>query len=159
MFSDTNTKVRFFLIASIIFSFLSCEKEIYHQQIIPDIRLNISISTLNNPSLQTLLMPIYIKYANGETIGYNGHGIYVVQTTNGEYRAFDATCTYQSEYEDHTQLKEHLLPKSENPLIVKCPKCNSEFNLINGNIQKGVARIGLKEYNAIFSSGVIRIFN
>lgn len=159
MIGFSNAKVRFFLIVGVFFNLLSCERDNLKPQVVPDVRFSVSVSELNEVGLQTLLTPVYMQYANGETIGYRGHGIYIIQVSAKEYKAFDASCTFQTNNENHVDIKDHLLPDEQNAVIVKCPQCQSRFNLINGNVQSGIARIGLKEYKTVYSGTVVRVFN
>lgn len=153
------TKISIFFIAITFCTFFSCENSENRYQPIPNIRLSIELNQINMPELQSLLIPKYIANYNGKKVGYQGHGIYIVQTSNGVFKAFDASCTYISGDEQHPIIKEHLLPKEKNGLLVYCPKCKTEFNLQYGNKQKGVAKYPLKEYKIRVSGKTIRIFN
>ncbi|WP_133241455.1 Rieske (2Fe-2S) protein [Balneicella halophila] len=152
------TKINIFLIVTIAFFFLSCEKEDNQVNPIPDIRVNISINILTTPELQSALQPKYIGSANGQKVGYKGHGIYVTKINSNEFRAFDASCTLLSNDSNHSEIEEHLIQEN-NKLIVYCPKCKSKFNLLDGNVQSGPAKEGLSEYRTAYSGNNLRIYN
>lgn len=153
------TKISIFLIAAMIIILLSCEKENSQYATIPNIRINFSLSILNTPELQTLLTPKYVGYANGERVGYKGHGVYVIKINGSEFRAFDASCTFVRNNESHPEIAEHLLQEEQNSMLIYCPRCGSKFNLLDGNIQSGKATIPLKEYKVTTSGNTLRVYN
>lgn len=154
-----HTKISIFLISTIAIVFFSCEKNSNQPVVIPNVRVNFSLSILNTPKLQMLLNPKYISYANGEKVGYNGHGVYVIKVNTAEFRAFDASCTFLKNGENHLEIEEHLLQSKKNPILIYCPQCKSTFNLLNGNIQSGGAKKPLKEYKVATSGNTVRVYN
>lgn len=153
------TKISIFFIAISAIVFFSCEKNDGQITAIPNIRVNFSVNILNTPELQTPLQPKYFGDANGEKMGYKGHGVYIVKINSNEFRAFDASCTFQNNMEAHSEIEEHLVQKVQNPMLVSCPKCKSTFNLLDGNRQTGIAQQALKEYKVAVSANTLRIYN
>lgn len=153
------TKISIFLTVTILIFLFSCEKNNNQSVIVPDVRVNFSLSILNTPELQTPLIPKYVGYANGEKVGYKGHGIYITKTNGSEFRAFDASCTFTGNRESHPNIEEHLLQKEKNSMLVYCPKCKSVFNLLDGNNHSRPATLPLKEYKVAISGNTIRIYN
>lgn len=152
-------KISIFFIALSAIVFFSCEKNGGQITTIPNVRVNFSVNILNTPELQTPLQPKYVGYANGKKVGYKGHGIYLIKINSNEFRAFDASCTFQNNTQAHYEIQEHLVQKAQNPMLVSCPKCKSTFNLLDGNIQTGIARQALKEYKVAVSANTLRIYN
>lgn len=157
--SYTLTKIHIFFIAGIILFFLSCEKDTPYEQTVPEVRMNLSISTFSFVSLQTLLTPTYIQYANGQILGYNGHGVYIIQVEEGRYKLFDATCTFKGTTENHLDIDKHLELLEGKPMIVVCPVCHSTFDLFNGTPQKGPAKIPLRSYQVSYQNNLLHVFN
>lgn len=153
------TKIGIFLIVATAIVFFSCEKDNRQVSSIPNIRVNFSVNTLSIPELQTPLTPKYIQIANGQKVGYKGHGVYVVKINGNEFRAFDASCTYSGSEENHSEIREHLLQKNTNPMLVYCTKCHSVFNLFDGNVQEGKAKEALKEYKTTVSGNTVSVHN
>lgn len=152
------TKINIILLITTFLFILSCDNR-NNEHIIPKIKLDFTLSVLNIPELQVPMTPKYIKDANGRRVGYNGHGIYVMKTASNAYVAFDASCTLFNSTENHTDITEYLLQKENNHLIVYCPICKSEYNLLDGNVQKEPSKEPLKRYNTSVSGNNIRIFN
>lgn len=152
------TKINIILLITTFLFILSCDNS-NNKSVIPKIRVDFTLSILNIPELQTPMNPKYITDANGRKVGYNGHGIYVMQTATNDYVAFDASCTLLNGVENHTDIPEHLLPKETNAVIVYCPVCKSEYNLLDGNVKKGPSREPLKRYQTSVQGNNVRIFN
>ncbi len=153
------TKIAKFLLPflfSLIFS-CSSDNEVFHP--VPTIRFGVSVSIISTPNLQSLGTPAYFGSASGERLGYNGHGIYVVQSGQNTYRAFDASCTYVSSTENHVEIEKHLTFSEDNPAIVECSVCKSQFELLNGTGVKGPAQYELREYQTQTNGTTLRIFN
>lgn len=153
-------KIGIFFIATLAILFSSCEKNETPTSSIPNIHVAFSINILNTPELQTPLQAKYVTAANGEKVGYKGHGIYIIRINNREFRAFDASCTFQSANESHPDISENLIfLKGKTSVLVQCPKCKSTFNLLDGNVQSGKARESLKEYKVAVSGNTLRVYN
>lgn len=94
--------------------------------------------------------PDFANLANiGGTVGVNrGHrGIMVRCESWGVYAAFEMTCPH-----DHDM---RLEPDDEDfALMLKCPRCESRFDLINGNPCTGSATgCPLYRYETMFEEG------
>ncbi len=153
------TKISIFLIVTTAIVFFSCESGNNHFDTIPNVSVNFTLNILTKPKLQTALQPQYVEYANGENVGYNGHGIYVTKINSTDFSAFDASCPNEVGGVNHADLDIHLLQKKSNPMLVYCPKCNSIFNLVDGNKQSGTAKRSLKRYNTVLSGNKLRVYN
>ncbi len=151
--------ITIFLILSSAIVFFSCENDNNRTDRIPDVKVNFTLDLLTTPQLQSALQPKYVAYANGEEVGYNGHGIYVTKINSAEFTAFDASCPNEIGGINHADLETHLLQSEKNKMLVYCPKCESKFNLVDGNVYSGTARFPLKRYKTIHSGNKLRVYN
>jgi len=117
---------------------------------IPEISINVLIPLQSYPLLQTIGNAVYFASFNGQSLGYRGHGIYIIKTESNIYRAFDATCSNNPDVTTHVELKTNGY---------ECPTCNSFFELFTGSVVKNPASYPLKEYNAILSGQNIQVRN
>lgn len=80
-------------------------------------------------------------------------GIILYHASTNEYKAFDRNCSFEP-----SSLCSYI--DSVNTVIASCNCCSSKFLIDqNGISANGPAILPLKEYNTIFSSGIIKITN
>lgn len=83
---------------------------------------------------------------------YAEHGVIVYRVSEGEFKAFDARCTYKPQ-------EQHRLEITDDFVVAKCTECGSEFVLVYGSPSKGPATIPLREYNTYFADPLLRVYN
>lgn len=107
---------------------ISCDSNNDFRQVLPYVPLtNIDVN-LDYPDyfdLQLDGQAILIKEYRGEKVGYKGHGIIVIRTFEKEYRAWDATSTYD--------FNVTLLVKGA---FATCPESSIKYELYNGTPHK-----------------------
>lgn len=81
----------------------------------------------------------------GTSSGYNDHGFIVVRTSTSEFAVFDASCTYDSDSDEHVEI---------NGTYAECPECDSKFSILTGGwpFDDSEATCSLKEYSCTYSS-------
>ncbi len=47
----------------------------------------------------------------------------------------------------------------DNSVILFCPKCGSQFVYTDGSPIEGVAKTSLRQYNAVYSGGMLHVYN
>jgi len=126
----------------IIISFVSCSDtdSVRKDDIVPYTLVNeqINLSYFYKISDVNLVgNSQYFQDFGGKYIGYRGHGIIVAIADDG-YKAYDATCTYDVDVEEHLEL---------DGLFAVCTLCDSKFNILTGwPFEGSVARYQLKKY-------------
>jgi len=130
-----------FLIILLPFVFFRCETN----NPVPEVYVNF-ILELNSPFYSILNSP------NGSIIipdeGYKGRGIIIIRLLNDEFRAYDATCTYDPE--DAWGRVEI----DETGQFAYDKVCHSKFILFfDGSVSEGPASIPLKMYNVDYNQG------
>lgn len=122
---NSYSKIIFFSLLIIVSSlFISCDNDNGVNQVLPYVpRTNVSIN-LDDPKFYDLQSPnqaVVAKQYNGATIGYKGHGIIVIKAFDNDYRAWDATSTY-----DYNEILD------VDGAVGTCPESGIKYNLING---------------------------
>lgn len=105
---------------------------------------NINLYLDQYPELLSPGYALYIGSDSGKKVGINQHGIYVV-FNGSEYTAYDATCTYDVDNE------EHIIIPNEGDLFFQCPICKSEFDIFFGGATKKPAKLPLEYYRTILN--------
>jgi len=167
-----STKIIKLMLFSILMLSFSCDKDEYN--VVPYVPVNLILSISSDLQHVGVGDPITITPLDtnirGSEIRYyglnagsrlssmivHGNGLIIMQHSYDEYVAYDITCTYKAN-EDYVACK-----VEENDLLyVKCPKCGSRFNLFNyGSPEPGSkAAAPLKQYNAIKSGDLLRVYN
>lgn len=118
-------KIIFFSLV-ILFShvFISCDSDTNLNQVLPYVpptNITINLDYPNFFDLQTTGEAVLIKEYLGVKVGYKGHGIIVIKVFDGEYKAWDASSTYD--------FNTTLTVKGS---LGTCPKSDIEYNLLNG---------------------------
>ncbi len=119
------SKITFFSLLIIISSiFISCDSDNGINKVLPYVpRTDITIN-LDDPKYYDLQNPnhaVIITQYNGKTVGYEGHGIIIIKAFENDYRAWDATSTYNNN-------KVLIIDGA----IGICPNSGIKYNLING---------------------------
>lgn len=132
----------FFMLAT----FNGCKDE--YNSVVPYVPVYFDLNIAN----RTELNPVggYFK-ANG---GYGGIIIFHDLTDNSNpYLAFDATCTYD--------LPTIYSVETDGSGVATCPHCASQYILFGGDGSpiKGPATEPLKQYQTLFSGGLISVRN
>ena len=68
------------------------------------------------------------------------NGIVIFNIDGWSFSAFDRACPYDWDYLDARIWIE------EDGITLKCPRCGSMFNILDGNVLNGVAKYPLKQY-------------
>lgn len=128
-------------------AFFSCKNEDSSPPI-PYVPVNRTI-TLANPQFSAL------NAVGGFVIlpeeGYGG--VIVVRATGDQVFAFDMQCTLDAlEAEGRTSPDPSLL-------FLRCGKCESKWQIINGQLTQGPAIFPLLQYQTTFDGFVIKIYN
>lgn len=139
---------------------LSCKKDPNNQ--VPYSYVNIQLNVLNDLSTvgvgeYVLIVPDslqqgYIKIENTlhnlnfiEFGTFTGKGIILYHADQGEWIAYDNTCTYEPQTQDAAVVVQN------NGIYAQCPKCNSKFLLLDGSpVSPSLASAPLKQYQANF---------
>jgi len=127
----------------------ACNKDNKHP--IPDIPIYVEAINIYDPEYNALAQP-FGKFLLKD-VGYLNNGIIVVNLGNDEFKAYDATCTYELKEGCNVEIDEG------SSLLVKCSCCDSKYEITYGAVSQGPSNIPLKEYNTIFSDGILRIYN
>lgn len=138
----------YMLMLYLVFLPQSCKEP---EEYIPYVRVQFSVNLNQFNDLATT--GFSMKYPGG----YAGVVIYcsyydVTEPSNSFYYAYDATCTL--EVTDSCSLT-----NESNGLLAKCPCCESEYTLLDGQPIKGDAHIPLKQYNATVVGNILYVSN
>ena len=136
----------------LLFFIFGCEDEV--KEIIPNVRVELSINLIHYNMLKVSGNSIIIESYGGRKIGYLGHGI-IIYNKNGKYVAYDATCTHDINESDGVENK---------GAVAVCKYCETTFSLDTGgpftkNNVKPKAKYPLKEYRVLLSGENIRVYN
>ncbi len=132
---------KIFIISLIFITFIGCDD---NDDWIPNVRVEINLSPAELATmglLQTRIFP---------NDGVNG--VILFRLGNTEFNAYDRTCSFQP-------VENCIVEIDGSELFAKCPCCNSEFELLNGDIRKGPAKRPLKKYSTSVSDGRLFIYN
>lgn len=123
-------------------TFTSCNEE---SSQVPEVHVNFTINTNMHNELQVPGGSVYIP-------GVGFGGIIVSHHIEGEYYAYDATCTHEISQSCHIE------PEG---LIATCPCCNSKYTLFYSAFPvEGPASAPLKQYNvSVMNNYTLRIYN
>lgn len=108
-------------------------------------RTNINLYLDLYPDLLSIGYPYYLAHDSGEKLGINNHGIYII-FNGSEYKAFDATCTYDIDSD------QHILIPEEGDMFFRCPVCKGEFDIFFGYARKKPAKYPLAEYKTYYNT-------
>jgi Rieske Fe-S protein len=146
------SKVVTFCLLSILSLIISSCKGV-DDDVIPYVELDINPINIGDPTywgLTTTYGCVMI-----ENVGYKGNGIVVIRISDNEYRAYDATCTYEVKEGCAVIVNDSTFYGN-----VKCSCCGSKFDLNNyGSVTSGKARYPLKSYHVNFDGKYITIRN
>ena len=123
------SKVTFFSLL-IIFSsiIISCDSNTDLYKVLPDIPetdIIVNLDYSDNFCLQNTGEAKIIPSYAGKKIGYKGHGIIVIRTYENEYKAWDATSTY-----------DFNIALTTDGALAKCPESLIEYELYTGTPHK-----------------------
>ncbi|MFC2086718.1 Rieske (2Fe-2S) protein [Bacteroidota bacterium] len=148
-----NSKLRFFfLFISLFLILLNCQKDKDFRfpyvpvNLVIDIPTELAISPLEYRIFDNNNKPYY-------DTGYGG--IIVFKTAGNQFKAYDAACTHEVENNSLCSVE-----SSSSAILVKCPCCNSVFELVHGNVStnESPARYPLHEYNVSISAYSNQLF-
>lgn len=132
---------------SILVTSFSCNNE-DNSPPIPYVPINRTL-TIANPQFSAL------NGVGGFVIlqeeGYGG--VIVVRATGDQVFAFDMQCT-----RDAVEAEGRTTPDAS-LLFLKCGKCQSKWQILNGQLTQGPAIFPLLQYQTTFDGFVIKIFN
>lgn len=145
MNSNKPNLLYFFLILLLNITFCSCSKDTNVDEIVPYTFVKGTIYLNFHSELNSVGNALYFDEI-GASVGYKGHGFIVVRTSTSEFTVFDATCTHDTDSEEHVVIKGSY---------AECPVCKSKFSLLTGGwpFNDSVAKYKLKEYRNSYSSG------
>lgn len=78
-------------------------------------------------------------------------GIVVFRTSYTDFVAYERGCPIDN--------STGVEVDPDNPVIMTCPKCQSQFVYTDGTPIQGPARSPLRQYNADYSGGLLHIYN
>lgn len=144
MNSNKSNLLYFFLFFLLNITFCSCSKDTNVDEIIPYTFVNGTIYLDFHSELNSVGNALYFDEI-GTSVGYNGHGFIVIRTSTSEFAVFDASCTYDSDSNEHIKIEGSY---------AECPVCESKFSLLTGGwpFNDSVAKDKLKEYKNSYSS-------
>jgi Rieske Fe-S protein len=106
---------------------------------VPNVSVSLTIN-INNAPYTTLQTVGGQAYATG-----GNRGIILYRASSTSIVAFDRTCTY-----DIGDANGIVQGQTNNTAI--CLECGSQYHLSDGGVASGPTTIGLKQYNASFST-------
>lgn len=127
--------------------FASCKKDTGNSPV-PYVPINRSL-TLSNPQYNALFVIGGFVILPGEGVG----GVIVVRATTDQVFAFDMQCTkdvYDTASATHPDASE---------LFLDCHVCHSQWQLLNGQLNKGPATFSLLQYQTSFDGYIVKIYN
>ena len=140
----------FYLLAIVVlFASYSCSKKNEHP--IPDIAFYIEPIYIYDPEYTELLHDFGAIVIPNE--GYLNNGILLVNVGNQEFKAYDATCTYEIEAGCRVSPNENQINSAS------CSCCGSNYELSFGTPNSGPAKYLLKEYNVVSKGDNLTIYN
>jgi len=123
------SKIVFFSLLIIFFPIIiSCDNDTNLYKVLPYVPETNFRVNLNYPDyfdLQIDGQAVLIKEYAGKKLGYKGHGIIVIRTFENEYKAWDATSTY-----------DFNATLTINGAFATCPESSIEYELYNGTPHK-----------------------
>jgi len=129
-----------------LFMFSGCKNN--RTPLIPNVPVNIVLN-LGNPLYTNLNVPGGFVIIPDE----GSRGMIVVRVDLENIAAFDLHCTF-----DVQDPCGKALP-DQNGLKISCACCNSEWNLLSGEVIKTPAIYPLHSYRTSFDGQIVRIFN
>ncbi len=132
--------IKIFILSFIFVTFLGCDE---NDEWIPNVRVDITISLIELADLGLLQSRVWPGGVNG---------IIIFRLQDREFNAFERTCPFQPS--DNCAVE-----PDDSELFAKCPCCESEFELINGDIRKGPSKRPLKRYQTSVSNSWLHIYN
>lgn len=137
----------FGIILLVLVLFTSCDKESNNSPV-PYVPINRSL-TLSNPQYNALFgIGGYVILQN-EGVG----GVIAVRATDDQIFAFDLQCT-----KDVHDSNSATRPDASE-LFLDCDVCESQWLLINGQLNKGPATFPLLQYKTTFDGFIVKIYN
>lgn len=133
----------------IIIVVTGCKKNYEHP--IPDIPIYVEPLYIYDPDYINLLN-VYGTVVIHD-IGYLENGILLINLGDGEFKAYDCTCTHEIEAGCR------VLPNENQINSAVCSCCGSNYELTFGTPNAGPASYLLKEYKVIFDGEYIQIYN
>lgn len=123
------------------------------------LRCDIKHSTIPEVAVDFYIYPNDVSYLD---LNYYGGYVYVTGGVSGiiiyrinefTFMAFDRACPYDWAETDS------WLWMEESGLTIKCSKCGSQFNVINGAVIDGIAEFPLKYYKTSYNGVRLRVYN
>ena len=134
---------RIFL-ATILFSVLGCEG--YKHPNLPNVWVNFWIypNDANNDGL--ILWGGHMYFTGGV------NGVVVYRLNESEFRAYDRACPHDWDDED-----EPRVGVEDDGITLKCEKCGSLYNILDGGVISGPSRYALKYYKTKYDGMRLRV--
>jgi len=118
----------------------------YKHSTIPNVYVSFSVSP-NDVLFLDLNVPGGSMYFTG---GVNGVVVYRIGEIEG-FSAFDRACPYDWDDPDEPRVW------VENGITLKCEKCGSIFNILDGTVIKGPSKYPLKQYYTNYDGYQLRV--
>jgi Rieske Fe-S protein len=148
-----NSKIATFCLFSTIgFLMLTCKG--VDDDVIPYVKIDINPININDPTYWDFMHENFGCILI-ENTGYEGNGIVLYKAGENEFKAYDATCTYEIKEGCSMVINDSTFYGN-----LRCSCCGSKFDLNNyGYPAKGQARYPLKSYRVSFDGTYIYIRN
>ncbi|MDR0582222.1 MAG: hypothetical protein LBG31_04575 [Prevotellaceae bacterium] len=137
------TKIRkiFFLLTAMV-TIVACGEEVY-ENFLPDVHVDFRFDLSYPPYTQLRdIYPNAIKVKEREA-GYDLHGIILVRMSEGDFRAYDATCTR------NVQAETSALTLSTDRFTAHCPKCGAEYAVQQAGAYEKNGKNRLQQYRVL----------
>lgn len=137
-------KLLFVVLCSL--AFMACKKDAYD---FPYARVNFEGIYPSNPVYKGLHFP-------GRSASINGgvNGILLFHDYFDNYTAYDRACT-----NDPLNSCEQVYRDEENPNVLSCHCCESQYFIFDGSVTKGPAKQALHRYSTRFDGVELRVYN
>jgi nitrite reductase/ring-hydroxylating ferredoxin subunit len=133
----------FILLVLLFFLPLGCEKYKY----LPNVRVNFTIYPNDVLYLELNIHGGHMYFTGGV------NGVVVYRLGEWEFTAFDRACPHDWEDPDA-----YVMVEDDN-ITLKCGKCGSLYNIIDGGVIMGPSKYPLKQYYTKFDGVILRVHN
>ena len=142
---NKKTKIKKIFIIGLVFLFsTACKKDT--SQVVPYVQVNVVLNIATDLASLGVNSAIICPLQGGYK------GIIIYRAEQNEFKAYERLCT---NYPNDT-----CAVATENGSILgTCPCCKSQFELVTGYVNKGPARLPLKQYQTTVEGGRLYITN
>ena len=132
-----------FLLSAFSFLPLGCEK---YKHPIPPVYVNFNVYP-NDP------LYLDLNYFGGHMYFTGGvNGVVVYRLSDWEFTAFDRACPFDWDDEE-----EPRVGVEESGITLKCEKCGSQYNILDGGVITGPSKYPLKQYYTKYDGMKLRV--